>query len=79
MDFKHPMAAMKSYSTLGLFLISSSAFADCEKIDYVEVKDWPVVKVEQALCDSREESYKLTMMRMRLEDSEVAPRNWTVG
>jgi hypothetical protein len=43
---------MKSCLTLWLFLLSSAAFADCEKIDYVEVKDWPVAKVEQVYCET---------------------------
>lgn len=56
---------------LGVFLLSGSVLA-CEKIDYVEVKDWPVEKVERALCDAKEESYKLVVMQLDLQDSPYA-------
>ncbi len=61
---------------LGLFLFSGVALA-CEKIDYVEAKDWPVEKVEKALCDAKEETVKLVIRQVNLQDSPYA-REYTV-
>jgi hypothetical protein len=47
---------MKTYLTICLILLSTGVHAaPCDKIDYVEVKDWPVAKVEQAYCDAHAE------------------------
>jgi hypothetical protein len=62
---------MKTYLTTLFLLLSSCAFA-CDKIDYVEVRDWPVEQVEKALCDAREESLKLRMRQLDLQDSPYA-------
>jgi hypothetical protein len=54
---------------VGMFLLSAPPFAlACEKIDYVEVKDWPVDKVEKALCEAMAESLGLTMRSIDLTD-----------
>jgi hypothetical protein len=45
---------MKSNAAICLLLLSTTALA-CDKIDYVDVKDWPAEKVEQAYCESHAE------------------------
>jgi hypothetical protein len=57
---------MKSYPAACLLLFSTLAFANCEKIDYVEVKDWPVAKVEQEYCKTFSE--KWAMPAPKLDD-----------
>lgn len=52
---------------LGLFLLSSVAHA-CDKIEYIEVKDWPIAKVERALCDATAESLELAIRSIDLRD-----------
>jgi hypothetical protein len=51
-----------------LFLLSGAAMA-CEKIEYAEVKDWPVEQTEKALCEARKESLELTVKSIRLMGS----------
>ena len=70
---------MKSYPAC-LLLFSTVAFADCEKIDYVEVKDWPVAKVEQAYCVANAEKWQVwrqgTMIDMWLPDGTPTARGY---
>jgi hypothetical protein len=55
---------------LSLFLFSGAALA-CEKIDYVEVKDWPVEQVEKAFCDAKSESLQMTIRQIHLMGSTL--------
>jgi hypothetical protein len=54
---------------VGMFLLSASPLAlACDKIEYVEVRDWPVEKVERALCDAMAESLELAGRSIDLMD-----------
>ena len=52
---------------LGLFLLSGVAHA-CDKIEYVEDKDWPVAKVERALYDATAEALQGARLGIELTD-----------
>jgi hypothetical protein len=62
---------MNRYIPTCLFLISSAVFA-CEKIDYVEVKDWPVEQIEQTYCADQLEMVGLISRQLNLQDSPYA-------
>jgi hypothetical protein len=56
---------MKTHSATCLLLISTTTTAlACDKIDYVEVKDWPTAKVEQAYCEDTRVHFNRTVAQI---------------
>ncbi len=49
-------------------LVAATSYgAACSKIDYVEVKDWPAEKVEQAYCEAHAEMLHVAFASIGLQ------------
>ena len=71
---------MKTHLTTCLILLSTSACASpCDKIDYVEVKEWPATKVEQAYCDAHAERLHVAFSGIGLRGPAADEHNVAVA
>lgn len=72
------MTSISSWAALCLFF-SSLAFAECEKIEYVEAREWTPAKVAKTFCESLMEHHRLLNAFERSPQGGPIPDNTYIG